>query len=71
MNKKKNQKGGENIVSASIDIINSMINLGNSIFNEVDSIVNIKSQINSVSQQTSISPSIANIPQFNRPNLNN
>ena len=39
------QNGGNNVVSASVDLINSMIDLGKSIFVEIDSISNIGNQL--------------------------
>jgi hypothetical protein len=42
----KKQHGGNNVVSASIDLINSMIDLGKSIFTEIDAISNVGNQLN-------------------------
>jgi hypothetical protein len=52
--KLKKQKGGTDVVTASIDVINSMIGVGKSIFAEINSIANIKNDIDNVSQQTDI-----------------
>jgi len=68
MKSKRKQKGGENIIQATSDLISSMVDLGKSIFLEMDSIVNISSQINSVSQQTSL-PTVQSPPPVNTPNL--
>ena len=60
--KKKKQKGGTDVVTASVDVINSMIGLGKSIFTEINSIANIKNDIDNVSQQTDIPGSSVQSP---------
>jgi len=62
------QYGGDDVISASIDVINSMKSLGQSIFNEIYSITNIQQQINNVSQVTAI-PTVSGPPSFNAPGL--
>ncbi len=52
--KTKNLKGGGDIVTASINMINSMIGLGDSIFSEIRDIKNIPSDINNVASTTSV-----------------
>ena len=60
--KLKKQKGGTDVVTASIDVINSMIGVGKSIFAEINSIANIKNDIDNVSQQTDLPGSSVQSP---------
>jgi hypothetical protein len=69
LNIHNSQNGGDNVIDASIDIINSMIALGQSIFTEIDSITHIQSDINNVSKTTSAIPTVSSPPQFNPPSL--
>ena len=71
MTLKKNiykQKGGEDVVKASVDLVKSMVDLGKSIFNEIHTITHIESDINNVSRQTAV-PGVQGPPPFNQPNL--
>ena len=59
MNKKKSinkilkkQTGGDNVVNASINLVNSMVELGRSIFTEIDSLKNFGNELNNVSLVT-------------------
>ena len=70
MTRKIKQYGGEDVISASSDLINSMVALGKSIFFEIDAITHISSDINNVSQQTAATPTVSSPPPFNPPNLN-
>jgi len=68
---KKTQRGGENIVKASIGLVDSMVGLGESIFKEIKSITNINSDINN---GVSASPNIPGTttdapPPFHEPTL--
>ena len=65
---KKKQKGGTDVITASVDVVNSMVDLGKSIFNEIHSIVNINSDINNVSRETSV-PTVSGPRNFNEPSL--
>jgi hypothetical protein len=64
------QNGGNNVVSASIGMINSMIGLGQSIFTEIKSITNIQSDINNAASPSQGTPNQVNgPPPFNAPPL--
>ena len=64
------QNGGNNVVSASIGMINSMIGLGKSIFTEIKSITNIQSDINNAASPSQGTPNQVNgPPPFNAPPL--
>ena len=67
--KKTKQRGGTDIISASVNTINSMIQLGKSIFTEIDSITHINQQINNVSASEAIPNQIKGPPSFQKPNL--
>ena len=71
LNKKKQVKkqiGGQDVVSASVDLVKSMVDLGKSVFNEITSITHIQSDINNVSAQTAV-PGVNGPPGFNAPSL--
>ena len=64
------QSGGDNIINASINIINSMVGLGQSIFTEIKSITHIQSDINNVASPSPGTPNQINgPPPFNAPRL--
>ena len=64
------QSGGDNIIDASINMINSMIGLGQSIFTEINSITNIQSDINNGASPSQGTPNQINgPPPFNAPPL--
>ena len=42
----KKQQGGNDVIHASIDLINSMIDMGRSIFTEIDAISNVGNELN-------------------------
>ena len=62
------QKGGEDIVRASSDLVSSMAALGKSIFTEIYSITNIQNNINNVSRETAI-PAVKGPSTFIAPQL--
>ena len=67
---KKNQKGGVNIVSASIEMVDSMIDLGHSIFTEIKEITEMKSQLSHGSAPSSGIPNQStSSPSFTAPKL--
>jgi len=64
------QNGGEDVISASINMINSMIGLGQSIFTEIRSITNIQSDINNAASPSPGTPNQVNgPPPFKAPPL--
>lgn len=64
------QSGGENVIGASINMIESMIGLGKSIFTEINSIVHIQSDINNGASPSPGTPNQLNgPPPFNAPPL--
>jgi hypothetical protein len=68
--KKTKQNGGDNVISASADLIKSMKSLGNSIFTEISSITNIQNDIDNAASPSPGTPSVINgPPQFIKPNL--
>lgn len=69
---KKNQVGGENIVKASIGLVESMVKLGDSIFTEIHAITHIKSDINNGVSSSPNPPGTTTDgpPPFTQPNLN-
>ena len=68
-NKKVKQKGGADVISASISLINSMKDLGNSIFTEVKAITNIGSDLNNATTQNVPVNNVDGPPPFNSPKL--
>jgi len=71
LHKLRKQKGGEDVISASIGLINSFISLGGSIFTEVSSLTQIGSQINNGAAPAPGTPNvIKGPPPFNAPPLN-
>ena len=69
-NKKIKQKGGSNIIDASIDLIKSMKALGDSIFYEIAAITNIKNDIDNAATPSQGTPNVmSGPPTFNQPNL--
>jgi hypothetical protein len=69
MPKKIKQIGGDNVISASNDLIQSMIALGKSIFVEIDSITHMSSQLNNGTSTTNAPNSQQSPPPFNAPAL--
>ncbi len=53
VNKKMNkQKGGDNVVDASINVVKAMVDLGKTIFNEIDGLKNFGNELTNVSMIT-------------------
>lgn len=71
MNKKKlKQNGGDNVIQASIDVVNSMLALGGSIFKEIKEITNIEKQLSNGVVSEPGTPNVMNgPPPFNSPSL--
>lgn len=64
------QSGGEDVIGATINMIESMIGLGKSIFTEIDSITHIQSDINNGASPSPGTPNQLNgPPPFNAPPL--
>jgi len=64
------QSGGDNVISASINMINSMVGLGQSIFTEIKSITHIQSDINNGASPSPGTPNQVNgPPPFKAPPL--
>jgi hypothetical protein len=68
-NKKIKQKGGANVVSASISLVNSMKNLGNSIFTEIKAITNIGADLNNATTKNVPVNNINGPGEFKSPKL--
>ena len=67
---KKKQHGGNDVVSATINLIDSMVDLGKSIFGEIKSLTNISSDINNGAAPSPGTPGqIQGPPNFNEPKL--
>lgn len=68
--KKKLQRGGNDIVRATVGLIDSMVDLGKSIFVEIKSLTNISSDINNGAAPSPGTPGqIQGPPNFNEPKL--
>jgi hypothetical protein len=70
--KKKNikQKGGEGVITASIDLINSTISLGDSIFKEIYEITQIDKQLsNGIVKEPGVPNVMKGPPTFTAPSL--
>ena len=48
----KKQKGGDNVVDASINVVKAMVDLGKTIFNEIDGLKNFGNELTNVSMIT-------------------
>jgi hypothetical protein len=67
---KKKQHGGNDVVSATINLIDSMVDLGKSIFGEIKSLTNISSDINNGAAPSPGTPGqIQGPPNFDEPKL--
>ena len=67
----KSQKGGNNVITESVSLINTMKSLGNSIFKEISDITRIGYDINNVASSDSIPNNNIKTTTFQAPNLKN
>lgn len=65
------QKGGSNVITESVSLINTMKSLGNSIFKEISDITRIGYDINNVASSDSIPNNNIKTTTFQAPNLKN
>ena len=70
MPKKIKQVGGNDVISASTDLIQSMVSLGKSIFVEIDSITHMSSQLNNGTSSSNVPNAQQSPPAFKAPALN-
>lgn len=63
------QNGGNDVIHASIDLINSMVDLGKSIFVEINSISNVSSQLNNGAIPNEFPAKNHSPPKESQPNL--
>ena len=69
--RKKKQKGsGQDVIGATINLVDSMIDLGKSIFGEIKTLTHMGDDINSAASPSSGTPGQIEGPkEFNEPNL--
>jgi hypothetical protein len=65
------QKGGNNVITESVSLINTMKSLGNSIFKEIRDITRIGNDINNVASSDPIPNNNIETTTFQAPNLKN
>jgi hypothetical protein len=68
--KSKKLTGGQNVIGASIDLINKFTELGKSIFHEIDTLTHIQQDLNhGTVSQTGVPNNLPGPPPFNAPKL--
>ena len=68
--KSKKLTGGQNVVGASIDLINQFTELGKSIFHEIDTLTHIQQDLNhGTINQPGVPNNLPGPPPFNAPKL--
>jgi hypothetical protein len=70
LTKSKKLTGGQNVIGASVDLINSITDLGKNIFHEIYTITHIQDDLNNGTKyQSGIPNNLQGPPPFNPPNL--
>jgi len=68
--KSKKLTGGQNVIGASIDLINQFTELGKSIFHEIDTLTHIQQDLNhGTVSQSGVPNNLPGPPPFNAPKL--